>query len=235
MEIGTYSNHAVHTGVSVPSLHTGELVQYRRAATLTVHKLTSRQVLIFVVLGDSVTNFRELVVYACIQSLYTHTIRTLTVHPTDMDSSELVRGEGGQDQEHAEEEGEAAVAAERLRIGRRTRTLHVVAAVFMGVQAIAYGAVGASATVKPTVGFPQNCENGPICDPGMKILGETDPVWLIILFVSLAAFDHLVTAAYAYAFEASALRWLFVVRSNPFRSVSLPYSLGSILYWFCAI
>lgn len=89
-------------------------------------------------------------------------------------------------------------------------------AIFMGVQFIAYIATDATVHVNPTVGFPTSCD-GPICSPSMKILGQTNPVWLIALFVALASFDHFVTWIVCHFYEDNAKHWLFNLESNPLR------------------
>lgn len=98
----------------------------------------------------------------------------------------------------------------------RLQKIHIAAALFMGVQTIAYGAVGASVQVKPTVGFPTSCE-GPICEPDMKILGEVNPIWIITLFVAMASFDHLVTFIISRTHSDLCKHWLFDIESNPLR------------------
>lgn len=54
--------------------------------------------------------------------------------------------------------GDVPVTADQQKIGKTLRWMHFAAALFMGIQVIAYGSVGASATVKPTVGFPTYCD-----------------------------------------------------------------------------
>jgi hypothetical protein len=58
----------------------------------------------------------------------------------------------------------------------------------------------------------------------MKILTEQDPVFLIILFVALASFDHFVTWAFATRYPDIAMRWLFKFQSNPFRWIEYSVS-----------
>ncbi len=87
----------------------------------------------------------------------------------------------------------------------------------MGVQAISYGIVNAVVHVKPTVGFPTATCGGPICEPDMKIVAERNPIFLIVLFVALASFDHLVTWIVAFRYPQVAMNWLFVIQSNPIR------------------
>jgi len=99
----------------------------------------------------------------------------------------------------------------------RLHHLHLAAAVFMGIQTIGYGAAGANASVSPTVGFPIDCQDGPICTPHMRIFNDQDPVFLIILFVALSSFDHFVTWGFAYLYPDIAMKWLFRFQSNPFR------------------
>jgi hypothetical protein len=105
---------------------------------------------------------------------------------------------------------------ERDGVFKKLQRLHLVATIFMGVQAIAYGAVGADVHVDPSVGMPKTC-NGPICDANLKTLGETNPIWIITLFVVLAAFDHLITTIISYTYPDIAKFWLFTVESNPLR------------------
>ena len=98
----------------------------------------------------------------------------------------------------------------------RLKRMHLAAAVFMGVQVIAYAVTDASVSVKPTVGFPTTCE-GPICEPDMRVIAERNPVFLITLFVALACGDHLVTWLVAHFRPEYARHWLFNVQSNPLR------------------
>ena len=73
---------------------------------------------------------------------------------------------------------------------------------------------------------------GPICQPDMKTLGNTNPIFLIPLFCALACVDHLASWAYMYAYPDNAKYWLFVVGSNPFRWIE--YSM-SASFMACAI
>lgn len=114
---------------------------------------------------------------------------------------------------------------EKSVVFKKIQKLHLVAALFMGVQTIAYGAVGANARVKPTVGFPTDCEDGPVCSPDMKILGETNVIWLITFFVALASFDHFITWCFSKLREREAKYWLFIRQSNPFRWIE--YSISA--------
>jgi hypothetical protein len=111
---------------------------------------------------------------------------------------------------------EGYTTEERQRFTKLHR-LHLAAAVFMGIQTIAYGAAGADASVSPTVGFPIDCQDGPICTPNMKVYSDQDPVFLIILFVALSSFDHFVTWGIAYLYPDIAMKWLFRYQSNPLR------------------
>jgi hypothetical protein len=76
---------------------------------------------------------------------------------------------------------ESSSSGENSKIFGRLKAVHAAAAVFMGIQTIAYGAVGASAYVQPTVGFPTEC-NGPICSPDIKILGKKNAVFKLVVF-----------------------------------------------------
>ena len=107
-------------------------------------------------------------------------------------------------------------SVDKEKVFTKLRVLHLTAAIFMGIQTIAYGVVGADVQINPTVGMPKTCE-GPICEPNMKILVERNPIWIITLFVALACFDHLVTTLVSYFFPATVKYWLFEVKSNPLR------------------
>ena len=109
----------------------------------------------------------------------------------------------------------------------KLKKLHLAAAIFMGIQTIAYGCVNASVHVKPTVGFPTSC-NGPICEPDMRVIAERNPIFLIVLFVALASFDHIVTWVVAHRHQELAMHWLFEVQSNPLRLV---YILPTSIYF----
>ena len=105
---------------------------------------------------------------------------------------------------------------DRHRFFTRLLRLHFAAFVFMGIQAIAYGIIGTSSKVTPSTGFPASCQ-GPICQPGLENLHAFDATFFVILFVVLAALDHLLTCIIAYNYPITAKYWLFEIGSNPIR------------------
>jgi len=116
---------------------------------------------------------------------------------------------------------------------RKIKNLHLAAFIFMGIQAIAYGAVGESTDlyVIMTVGFPKYCDyQTETCSmwgsqPNIKQLGDWNPIWLMTFFVVLASFDHLVSYLYMVKYPESAKEWLFDIGSNPFRMIE--YSISA--------
>jgi hypothetical protein len=111
---------------------------------------------------------------------------------------------------------------------RTIQNLHLAAFLFFLVQSIAYIAASASnndISVKPTVGFSNKECTSAICNPGMKILGTANPIFLIPLFVALACVDHLVAYLYCKYNSSSAQYWIFTIGSNPFRWIE--YSLSA--------
>lgn len=113
-------------------------------------------------------------------------------------------------------EGGLLQESEKDVVFKKLQRLHIAATIFMGVQTVAYAVVGADVHVNPSVGMPKTC-NGPICEANLKTLGETNPIWIITLFVCLAACDHLVTTIISYTNPFLAKYWLFDVESNPLR------------------
>lgn len=116
--------------------------------------------------------------------------------------------------------------------------LHLAAAIFMGIQTIAYGIASKDTTVNtyPTIGIQTvaiYC-NGPICPPQTKQLKSMDPLFLIVLFVALASFDHFVCYFYGWKYPKEAKYWLFTVGANPFRWIEYSIS-ASIMAWAIAI
>jgi hypothetical protein len=119
-------------------------------------------------------------------------------------------------------------------IFQRLKKLHGIAAIFMGVQAIAYGAVcgSSSASTIPTVGFQgeDNADycDGLACDINVRGLGKADSLFLMPLFVALAAFDHIVCYLYATYYAESAKHWIFNIKSNPFRWIEYSVSASTM-------
>ena len=99
---------------------------------------------------------------------------------------------------------------------RTLKWLHFAAFLFMFIQTIAYGVIGADIDVQPTTGFPGVC-GGPLCRPELQVYESNNPIWTITLFVALAAFDHLVCFLVAVIWPGTAQWWLFVAKSNPLR------------------
>jgi len=105
---------------------------------------------------------------------------------------------------------------ERHRLYTRLMRLHFLASIFMGIQAIAYGIIGTSSKVTPSVGFPSSCQ-GPICQPDLETLPSFDATSFVVIFVALAAVDHLLTCVIAYNYPITTKFWLFLIGSNPLR------------------
>jgi hypothetical protein len=111
---------------------------------------------------------------------------------------------------------------------KRLKWLHFWAFLFMGIQTLCYGAVGLKDTeITPSVGFPDQCHecDGPSYTPSVKSLPDMDPTWLIVLFVALASFDHLVCFYCAWKFPLRASQWIFDIKSNPLRWIE--YSISA--------
>lgn len=117
--------------------------------------------------------------------------------------------------------------------------LHFAAFCFMGIQTLAYGAVGAELQVVPTVGFPVYCNKEIIPNecggswnttPYAKKLPAINPIWLMTFFVCLAAFDHLVTWLYMVYKPESARFWIYTAQSNPLRWLEYSISASSMVW-----
>ena len=112
------------------------------------------------------------------------------------------------------------------------QTMHLTAAIFMGVQAIAYGAAigDTTASTTPTVSFQgssnDDCE-GLSCSINIKSVGEFDTLWMMPVFVAMASLDHIICYTYSKLYPESAMSWIFDVKSNPARWIE--YSLSASL------
>ena len=119
---------------------------------------------------------------------------------------------------------------------QKIKKLHLAAFIFMGIQAIAYGAAQSNADLKiiMTVGFTRRCDyQTETCSmwgskPNMKQLGDWNPIWLMTFFVVLASFDHLCSYLYMDKFADSAKQWLFDIGSNPFRMIEYSISASAM-------
>lgn len=119
---------------------------------------------------------------------------------------------------------------------QKIKKLHLAAFIFMGIQAIAYGAAQSNADLKiiMTVGFTRRCDyETETCSmwgskPNMKQLGDWNPIWLMTFFVVLASFDHLCSYLYMDKFADSAKQWLFDIGSNPFRMIEYSISASAM-------
>lgn len=116
------------------------------------------------------------------------------------------------------------------------KNLHLAAFIFMGIQAIAYGAAQSNTDLKiiMTVGFTKRCDyQTETCSmwgskPNMKQLGSWNPIWLMTFFVVLASFDHLCSYLYMRKYAESAKEWLFDIGSNPFRMIEYSISASAM-------
>ena len=119
---------------------------------------------------------------------------------------------------------------------QKIKKLHLAAFIFMGIQAIAYGAAQSNAdlTIIMTVGFTRRCDYlTESCSmwgskPNSKELGDWNPIWLMTFFVVLASFDHLCSYAYMHKYAESAKEWLFDIGSNPFRMIEYSISASAM-------
>jgi len=119
---------------------------------------------------------------------------------------------------------------------QKIKKLHLAAFIFMGIQAIAYGAAQSNADLNiiMTVGFTRRCDyQTETCSmwgskPNMKQLGDWNPIWLMTFFVVLASFDHLCSYLYMDKFADSAKQWLFDIGSNPFRMIEYSISASAM-------
>jgi len=119
----------------------------------------------------------------------------------------------------------------RDEIFRRLQRLHLAAAIFMGIQAVAYGiaAGNTTATTIPSVSFQAGgsddfCE-ALTCEVNIRGLKKFNAIFLVPLFVALASADHIACYLYSVYFESSARTFLFELRSNPLRW--LEYSVSA--------
>jgi hypothetical protein len=101
---------------------------------------------------------------------------------------------------------------------------HFIAFLFLGMQTIVYGVMGTDATVRPTVGFPIQCDN-PICIPHMRVLGKINSFFIVTLFVAVGSFGHLLSWIIASCFPKISMKWLFIFKSNPIRFAHTCYSI----------
>lgn len=108
---------------------------------------------------------------------------------------------------------------------KRILYLHLAAAIFMGIQTLAYGGIGIRDTkVNPSVGFPIFTK-GPMGFPSLKLLPTMNPLWIIVLFCALASADHLVSFLFGYFKPKEAMIMIFEVKSNPLRWIE--YSISA--------
>eukprot|EP01035_Chromulina_nebulosa_P036476 gene36476-49129_t len=115
---------------------------------------------------------------------------------------------------------------ENEKVFKKIKWLHLAAFLFMGIQTIAYGAVGASVNVMATVAFPVYCNKSTSTTcygtfdttPNQRNLGSSNPIWLITFFVALASFDHLVCFLLCHLKPELSKKWLFTgMGANPLR------------------
>merc|ERR1711871_396116 len=119
---------------------------------------------------------------------------------------------------------------------QKIKKLHLAAFVFMGIQAIAYGAAQSNADLNiiMTVGFTTRCNyQTETCSmwgskPNMRQLGAWNPIWLMTFFVVLASFDHFCSYLYMHKYAESAKEWLFNIGSNPFRMIEYSVSASAM-------
>lgn len=144
--------------------------------------------------------------------------------------------EAGVSTADASKEGEAAEGEPENKFNK-VWWMHVAAFFFMFIQAIAYGAVDVDLETVPTVGFMVSCNPATeTCGgswgstPAVTWVGTQAPIWLMTFFVVLAAFDHLVTALYAYYYPENAKWWLYVAQSNPFRMIEYSVSASAMVW-----
>jgi hypothetical protein len=155
----------------------------------------------------------------------TSTYKTMAVHNSSFDQSDPILDEkvDGRASDSIDDVNEARF----LKISR----LHLGAFFLFLLQTLIYSTIKVDTAVNPSVGFATDC-NGPICQPSLKKLGNTNPTFLIPLFCALACVDHGASWTYGYLYPESAKYWLFVVGSNPFRWIE--YSM-SASFMACAI
>lgn len=119
-------------------------------------------------------------------------------------------------------------------IFNRLQNLHLAAAIFMGIQAIMYGAItgNTTASTTPTVSFQgsgnEDCDNLS-CDIKIRGLGDWDALWLMPFFVALASADHWICWIYSKVYPESTKEWIFVIKSNPFRWMEYSISASSMV------
>jgi hypothetical protein len=112
--------------------------------------------------------------------------------------------------------------------------LHLAAAIFFLVQTVAYASVPVNLKVDPSVGFPV-CTGGPICDAGIKLIGNFNPIFVIPLFTGLAALDHFLSWAWGHLYPDSAKYWWFVAGSNPLRWAEYSISASLMAVAICIL
>jgi hypothetical protein len=105
----------------------------------------------------------------------------------------------------------------------KLRLLHLAAGLFFAAQTVLYSLIEVKATVHFTVAFP-TIENGPIGEPDQTEVSSWNPAELVVIFVGLAALDHLLTSLLAFAMPVLVQRWLFDYQSNPLRWIEYSFS-----------
>ena len=134
----------------------------------------------------------------------------------------------------------------------KLKRLHLYAAIFMGIQGLAYSIVCGSkdAITQPTVSFQGDC-SGPdagdlACNIQIQSVGDLDALPLMPVFVWLAAIDHAITYYFAHSDPTWTRGWLFVTKSNPLRwaeysisascmalALTMLCRITDIHIWFC--
>lgn len=123
----------------------------------------------------------------------------------------------------------AADKDKREKQFQTVKWLHfAVSAVFL-VEIIVFATVGIDDHVKPTVGKPVSCDDGPLCKTDQQSLDNMDLTFLPPLFVALAYLGHLLTFLQCNFNPDSAKKWMFMVGSNPYRWMEYALSTSVML------
>lgn len=108
---------------------------------------------------------------------------------------------------------------------KRLRLWHTAAAVFMTIQVIALSVIPLEVKFPQTVGFPIRIDDGgPMGTPNVKESYKLGGRVLIVVFVALAALDHIIVSFYAWFRPQVFEQYIYVKKQNPLRWIEYSFS-----------